>query len=169
MLELLWFSFFFLVFLTMGLWAMLWDASRGRAWADLEDFLVDVDLSGSSSACVAPTAEASIAFGLTVGELDWLQSGVACGEPRAAAAGVAGAFSRCSAPRCAADANAVQVFVKTLAGKTITLDVDLCGSVAATKAKIADKAAVPVAYQRLLFAGKQLDDNAVLFDAGVRN
>lgn len=138
---------------------MLWNSSRDRAWADLEEVPADVGHSGFSFACVDATEEASFAFGLAVRELDWVQSGMACGEPRAAAANVVGASSWCSAPRCAADATAVKVFVETLAGKMVTLNVDACGRVATTKAKIATNIALAIVYQRLLFAGNQLDDN----------
>ena len=151
----------------MGLWAMLWDGARGRAWADIDDHPADLGDAESSSVDLAPKAVASDAFGLTVSELDWLQSGVACSEPRAAVVDVAGANSRCSAPRCAADAKGMQVFVNTLTGKTITLDVETSDTVAATKAKIEDKTALPVKYQRLLFFGKQLADDAVLSEVGV--
>ena len=66
------------------------------------------------------------------------------------------------------DAVDVQVFVKTLTGKTITLDVAVSDTVAAAKAKIEEKTALPVKHQRLVFAGKQLDDTAVLLESGVK-
>jgi hypothetical protein len=58
----------------------------------------------------------------------------------------------------------MQVFVKTLTGKTITVDVEPDESVESLKAKISEKEGVPVDQQRIIFGGKQLDALKALSD-----
>lgn len=62
----------------------------------------------------------------------------------------------------------MQIFIKTLTGRTITIIVEPTDTVRNVKEKIKDKDAVPVNEQRLLYAGKELKDEDKLLEYNIQ-
>ena len=67
-----------------------------------------------------------------------------------------------------ASVNRMQIFIKTLNGKTLTLDAVHNESVGKLKVKIFEKEGVPTEQQRLLFSGKQLEDSRTIGDYNIQ-
>jgi ubiquitin len=63
----------------------------------------------------------------------------------------------------------IQVHVKTLQGNTITIDVSKEDTIASLKDKIQEKQGIPSDQQRLIFNGKQLEDDKTMNDYNIED
>lgn len=62
----------------------------------------------------------------------------------------------------------MQFFVKTLTGKTMTVEMEPSETILSLKQRVFEKEGIPADQQRLVFAGKQLDEERTLADYNIR-
>lgn len=68
----------------------------------------------------------------------------------------------------ATPANAMMIFIRTLTGKTITIDADPEDTIIGIKAKIRDAEGIPLDEQRLIFASQELEDSKMLYEYNIQ-